>query len=196
MEVDLCGHATLGAAHILYELHPDHSRALSFGSRSGMLSVSQSDGRLWLNFPTDTLERADPLVEAVTEALGRRALEVYRGREDLLAVLEDEQVIRDLAPDLAGISRLPCRGLIAAAKGGAVDFVSRFFGPQCGVPEDPVTGSAHTTLTPYWAKRLGKSELTARQLSARGGVLWCRDRGQRTEIGGEAVTYLRGEIIL
>jgi len=196
VEVDLCGHATLGAAHVLYELHGDRLGDLRFSSKSGTLTVSRSNGLLWLNFPSDEPERDNQPLPAVMQGTGKRPIEVYRGRHDIMAVFADEQSIAEISPDFAAIARLPCRGLIITAKGEHVDFVSRFFAPQSGIAEDAVTGSAHTTLTPYWAKRLSKTEMKAQQLSSRGGTLFCRDMGDRTHIGGCAQTYLTGQIYL
>jgi PhzF family phenazine biosynthesis protein len=194
VEVDLCGHATLAAAHVLFEKHGDVDGGLAFESRSGVLHVRKSEALLRLDFPTDRLAREDAFPDALIEGLGICPREVYRGRDDYLAILHDERSVSNLRPNLNAISQLPCRGVIVSAQGEEVDFVSRFFAPQCGVSEDPVTGSAHTTLTPYWSKRLGKQKMQARQLSSRGGMLFCEDRGERVEIGGSAVTYLRGEI--
>lgn len=196
VEVDLCGHATLAAAHILFEKHGHIDGGLAFDSRSGALHVRKADARLWLDFPTDRLTQEDMFPDGLIEGLGMRPGQVYRGRHDYLAILDDEEAIADLRPNLSAISRLPCRGVIVSAQGNEVDFVSRFFAPQSGIPEDPVTGSAHTTLTVYWSKRLGKQKMQARQLSSRGGMLFCEDRGERVEIGGSAVTYLQGEIVI
>lgn len=195
VEVDLCGHATLAAAHLFFE-HLGHAgNTITFSSRSGALHVRKEAGLLWLDFPADTVEtiEADALL---AEALGVRALEHYEGRDDLMVVLDNEERVATLSPNMALLAKLPARGIIATAKGSETDFVSRFFAPQSGIPEDPVTGSAHTTLTPYWSKKLGKQQLTARQISPRGGELVCRNLGERIEIGGKAVTYLAGEIYI
>ncbi len=196
VEVDLCGHATLAAAHVLFEKQGDVDGGLAFDSRSGTLRVRKSETLLWLDFPADRLTREDGFPNDLTEGLGMRPLEVYRGRDDYLAILHDERSIVNLRPDLSAIAQLSCRGVIVSAQGEEVDFVSRFFAPQSGVPEDPVTGSAHTSLTPYWSMRFGKQKMRARQLSSRGGTLFCEDRGERVQIGGSAVTYLQGEILL
>jgi PhzF family phenazine biosynthesis protein len=196
VEVDLCGHATLAAAHILFEKHGDIDGGLAFDSRSGVLRVRKSDARLWLDFPTDRLTQENTFPESLIEGLGMHPREVYRGRHDYLAILDDEKAISNLRPNLNAVSLLPCRGVIVSAQGDEVDFVSRFFAPQSGIPEDPVTGSAHSALTPYWSKRLGKQKMQARQLSPRGGMLFCEHRGERVEIGGSAVTYLQGEIVI
>ena len=192
-EVDLCGHATLAAAHALFRhLQPGRSR-VTFLSESGPLAVAERDGLLAMDFPA---RPAEPLAEiplALVQGLRAEPEAVFAAR-DLMAVYPDEETIRTLEPDMERLARLDCLGVIATAPGCEVDFVSRFFAPRAGLPEDPVTGSAHCTLVPYWAERLGKSELTARQLSARGGALSCALHGERVEIAGEAVTYLLGTL--
>jgi PhzF family phenazine biosynthesis protein len=195
VEVDLCGHATLAAAHVFFEHLVYALRRITFDSRSGPLHVRQSGGLLRMDLPADTVASvsSDTLV---TEALGRKPLELYRGRDDYMAVFADEADIAALQPDMGLLSQLDARGVIVTAPGTKSDFVSRFFAPQSGIPEDPVTGSAHATLTPYWAGRLKKTELTARQMSQRGGVLHCKDLGERVEIGGKAVTYMVGDLLL
>jgi PhzF family phenazine biosynthesis protein len=195
VEVDLCGHATLAAAHLFFE-HLGHAgNAITFSSSSGTLHVRKETGLLWLDFPADTVEtiEADALL---ADALGVRPIEHYEGRNDLMVVFENEEQVASLSPNMALLAKLPVRGVIATAEGGETDFVSRFFAPQSGIPEDPVTGSAHTMLTPYWSKKLGKQQLRARQISPRGGELVCRNLGGRVEIGGKAVTYLAGEIFI
>jgi PhzF family phenazine biosynthesis protein len=197
VEVDLCGHATLAAAHVLFEHQGVAGSLLSFESRSGMLRVHKIDDGLWLDFPTDRFVRENTTPEELIKGLGIEPRELYRGRDDYLAILDSEDFIQDLSLDQAALTtlaRLPVRGVIVSAPGNEVDFISRFFAPQCGIPEDPVTGSAHTTLIPYWSNRLGKKKMKARQLSARGGSLLCEDHGDRVMIGGSAVTYLKGEI--
>lgn len=195
VEVDLCGHATLATAHILFEtVHPTWEQ-VTFASRSGELIVRKEGEMLMMDFPADHVQSADE-VEAITAGLGRRPTELYRGRDDYMAVFDDEETIVDFAPNMELLATVSSRGIIVTAPSEHVDFVSRFFAPQSGISEDPVTGSAHTALTPFWADRLGKKELRARQLSARGGSLLCRDLGERVEIGGRAVTYLVGEITL
>ena len=195
VEVDLCGHATLAAAHVCFVHLAYAPGRITFDSRSGLLHVRKSGGLLWLDLPADTIESvpSDPLV---TEALGLKPLELYRGRDDYMALFADETGVASLKPDMARLAQLPARGIIVTSHGSQSDFVSRFFAPQSGIPEDPVTGSAHTTLAPYWSKRLHREELTARQLSARGGELICRSLGERVEIGGKAVTYMVGELLL
>lgn len=193
VEVDLCGHATLAAAHVIFNHLDFLGDMVSFSSRSGPLYVRQKDGLLFLDFPADAVyEAAAP--EGLIDGLGIQPIEIYRGRDDYLAIFDRQEDIQSLKPDMERISTIPSRGVIVSSPGADVDFVSRFFAPRVGVPEDPVTGSAHTTLIPYWSKRFSKKELSAKQLSKRGGELTCRDMGDRVEIGGRAVTYLIGEI--
>ncbi|NER09808.1 phenazine biosynthesis protein PhzF family [Muriicola jejuensis] len=197
VEVDLCGHATLAAAWVLFHRYGHEAEIIHLHSdRSGPLSVKKEDsGELTLDFPVDTLEEVGP-VSAISEALGKEPLKVFRGKTDYLLIYENEQEIIEIVPNFFLLDRVDARGVIVTAPGKEVDFVSRFFAPKCGVPEDPVTGSAHTSLTPYWAKVLGKADLKARQLSKRGGSLRCRLRGERVWISGSAVPYLKGEITL
>jgi PhzF family phenazine biosynthesis protein len=193
VEVDLCGHATLASAHVLFN-HLEYSGdVIAFLSKSGELRVRQEDNILYLDFPADTIQAAE-LTPGIGNGLGDRPIELYKGRDDYLAIFDSEKTITSLQPNMNTLGKIPSRGIIVSAPGETSDFVSRFFAPQSGVPEDPVTGSAHTTLIPYWSKRLGKKHLQARQISKRGGELICRDLGTRVEIGGRAVTYLVGEI--
>ncbi len=193
VEVDLCGHATLAAAHVLWT-HLAHAEdPIRFETLSGPVSVSRESGRLMLDFPVRPAQALE-CQPALTEALGTKPFQVWRTEHNYLAVLRREEDLRALAPDFAKIAALDCFGVIATAPGKSVDFVSRFFAPKAGINEDPVTGSAHCTLTPYWSKRLGKPRLRAEQLSARGGRLWCEVEGDRVKIAGHAVTYLRGQI--
>jgi PhzF family phenazine biosynthesis protein len=193
-EVDLCGHATLATAHVLFEHYAFPGRKIIFHTRtSGRLAVMKEDGSLTLDFPSDTLERAKAPPKLV-ESIGREPAEIYRGRTDYLLIYEAQGDIEAISPDYRQLAVLDLRGIIVSAQGIDTDFVSRFFAPGLGINEDPVTGSAHTTLTPYWAARLGKNSLTARQLSARKGELKCRLLGDRVHITGKAVTYLVGEI--
>lgn len=194
VEVDLCGHATLASAHVMFhELgHAgDHINFLS--PRSGPLTVSKKGAVLALNFPVDTLTEL-PLKPEFSIGLSQSPRAVFKGKSDYLFVYDSEVEIANLLPDFEALKIHQVRGIIVTAPGETTDFVSRFFGPACGVNEDPVTGSAHTTLTPYWVEVLGKSELTARQVSQRTGDLTCKLLGDRVEIAGEAVLYLRGEI--
>ena len=194
IEVDLCGHATLASAYVVFQhLEPGRDR-VRFHSRSGPLEVTRDGDLLCLDFPTQPQEAmAD--VGAVAAAIGVTPQEVWNGM-DLMAVLASQAEVAALAPDLPKVAALPKRGLIVTAPGEDCDFVSRFFGPAAGIPEDPVTGSAHCALTPYWAKRLGKSKMTAKQISARGGVLQVEERGERILIAGQVAPYLEGRIAL
>jgi len=193
-EVKLCGHATLASAWVLFNhLEPD-SDTLVFDSLSGPLTVTREGGLLTLDFP---VQRAIPVVAPglLAAALGCTPLEVL-ATDDWLVLLDSEQRVRELQPDMGLMKQLDRRGLMVTAAGSDCDFVSRFFAPKYGIDEDPVTGSAHTKLVPYWADRLGKQRLHARQLSARGGELFCELRGERVLISGRAVPYLKGVITL
>ncbi len=197
VEVDLCGHATLASAHVLWEdghLKPDEEAR--FHTRSGLLTAAKHKSWIALNFPATPASAAAPPVGLVA-ALGATPKFVGRSRFDYLVELENESVVRQLAPDLAALARVEARGVIvtgAADEQSPYDFVSRFFAPQSGVPEDPVTGSAHCALAPYWAAKLGAAELVAYQASARGGELLLRLLDDRVQLEGEAVTVLRGEL--
>ena len=194
-EVDLCGHATLAASHVLFN-HLDYNRdKIIFHTRSGELRVSKSDDKLVLNFPMDIVKKIEPSEELIN-AIGMKPMESYKGKTDYMFVYGTQKDIEEIHPDFELIMKSKARGVIITAKGDNVDFVSRFFAPEVGVNEDPVTGSAHTTLTPYWAVKLGKKELTAMQLSKRQGKLNCKLINDRVEISGHAVTYLEGSIKL
>ena len=193
VEVDLCGHATLASAYALYQQGLVTHDSIEFTSASGLLYVSRRGDRLALDFPARPGSIAADLMQSAGAALGATPTEVHSAQATM-AVFNTEQEIRALSPDMAKVARLPGYGLVATAPGRQSDFVSRFFAPQVGVPEDPVTGSTHCTLVPYWSSRLGKTQLHAQQLSARGGELWCEDRGQRVSIAGQCALYLRGEI--
>ena len=194
-EVDLCGHATLASAWlILNELEPGGSR-VDFQSRSGPLSVERVGEDLVLDFPSRPGRPAPELVDPVAKAIGVRPLEVRLAR-DVMAVLQDEAAVRAVIPDYAAMSGLPGVATLITAPGQTHDFVSRCFFPGDGVPEDPVTGSAHCTLIPYWAERLGKTRLCAFQASRRGGELACEMFGDRVRIGGRAVKVIEGHFLL
>ena len=195
VEVDLCGHATLGAAYIMFNELGYSGEQINFHSKSGLLTVSRKDSWLTLDFPTDKLSSLD-LTPALQKCTTADILEAYQGRSDFMFVLADEKSVRESHFDLSAISALGQRGVIVTASGNNVDFVSRFFAPGLDINEDPVTGSAHTTLAPYWANRLDKKHLTARQVSSRGGYLKCEMKGDRVLISGQAVMYMKGEIIL
>ena len=192
-EVDLCGHATLASAHVLFN-HMDYNRdKIIFHSRSGELTVRKDNGKLVLNFPADIVKKIESPDDLI-KAIGKNPLEAFKGKTDYMLVYSSQKEIEDISPDFEMIKKFKARGVIVTAKGNDVDFVSRFFAPEVGINEDPVTGSAHTTLTPYWAKVLGKKELTAMQLSKRKGNLNCKLINGRVEIAGYAVTYLEGSI--
>jgi PhzF family phenazine biosynthesis protein len=192
-EIDLCGHATLASAWVVLSEMEKGRTEVCFRSKSGPLRVTADGDRLALDFPSRPPAPADGSAAAVAAALGARPQALLASR-DYLAVFESEDAVRALAPDAAKVAALDRMAVIATAPGRDCDFVSRFFAPQVGVPEDPVTGSAHCTLVPYWSKRLGKASLFARQVSARGGELWCEDRGERVAIAGRCAAYLQGTI--
>lgn len=192
LEVDLCGHATLAPAHLLFTELGVVGDAISFHSRSGTLVARRAGDRVELDFPSRPPVPC-ALPEALVRGIGCRPAETLRAR-DYVAVLGSEAAVAAVAPDLAALAELDCLGIIVTAPGEKADFVSRFFAPRAGVPEDPVTGSAHCSLIPYWAQRLGRQELFARQISRRGGELWCRLAGERVAIAGRAAVYLRGSI--
>ena len=196
VEVDLCGHATLASAHVLWEDgHLTPTEQARFHTKSGLLTADRRDGLIELDFPvTPVSPAASP--PGLAEALGATPQFIGRSKFDYLVELEDEGTVRKLDPDLGAVSRVKARGVIVTSRAdkGKYDFVSRFFAPQSGVPEDPVTGSAHCALAPYWGAKLGKKELMAFQASARGGEIRLRLEGDRVRLGGQAVTVLRGEL--
>lgn len=193
-EVDLCGHATLAAAYVLFH-HENHpGKIIRFYSpRSGQLTVTKDGDLLTLNFPADQYEEID-ITADIRDCFDLQPMAAFKGKTDYLLVFENETDIAKIHPRIDKIEKLTARGVIITAKGKEVDFVSRFFAPQVGVNEDPVTGSAHTTLTPYWAKQLGKNKLNAIQLSSRKGYLNCVLKEERVEICGKGKLYLKGEI--
>lgn len=191
-EVDLCGHATLAAAHVLFMLSEDAKTRVTFQSRSGLLHVIKEDPFLTLDFPSQVAVPCN-IPEGMASALGVNPRVCFRAM-DYMLVLDHEEEIVSIAPDFRRLKDFDLRGVIVTAKGNSSDFVSRFFAPKCGVDEDPVTGSAHCTLAPYWAERLGKFSLNARQLSKRTGILQCRVEGERVYISGRTVTYMHGTI--
>jgi len=195
VEVDLCGHATLATAHVIFTFDNYSGDEIVFHSRSGVLKVRKNEDMLILNFPADEITKTE-LPDNITKLFGINPQESYIGKSDQMFVFSSQQEIEQMKPDFNLINKLDVRGVIVTAKGDNVDFVSRFFCPQVGINEDPVTGSAHTTLTPYWAKVLNKKSMSAMQLSKRVGVLWCELIDDRVEISGKAVTYLIGEIII
>ena len=196
VEVDLCGHATLASAHVLWErgyLKPDEQAR--FHTRSGLLLAVRKDGWIELNFPLEPQEQTDA-PEGLTEALGVTPKYVGKTRFDYLVEVESEDIVRRLQPDMGKLATFPVRGVMvtSASSSKDYDFVSRFFGPGAGVDEDPVTGSAHCCLGPFWGSRLGKTEVTGYQASARGGFVRVRMNGDRVVLRGKAVTVLRGEL--
>ena len=194
VEVELCGHATLASAHVvLHHLEPSRE-AVTFRSASGLLAVARGEsGLLVMRLPRRAPVPAETH-EELLRALGRAPLETWRAR-DYVAVLASEEEVRSLAPDLGAVTRLPGDGLVVTAPGtGEVDFVSRCFSPQTGIPEDPVTGAAHCTLVPLWAAKLGKRKLAAEQVSRRGGRLACEDRDDAVLVSGRTAEYLAGAI--
>jgi len=194
VEVDLCGHATLGSAFVLMTQVDKTMENVEFHTKSGVLSVQKDNGLYWMDFPN---RKPSPCIkpDVLEKALGVKVLETQLSR-DMIALVESETVVRDLHPDFSLLKQIDAFAVVATAKGDACDFVSRFFAPNAGVDEDPVTGSSHSTLIPFWSERLQKKEMTAMQLSPRGGVLYCRDLGDRVGIGGTAVLYLSGDINL
>jgi len=192
VEVDLCGHATLAAAHVIFEKYGVHGDVLEFfSSKSGPLKVTRSEDELTLDFPADKPDRQSP-PDGLYEALGEAPQECLKGKSDYLLIYKDQAEIERLDPNFHLLRYIHARGIICSAPGKEVDFVSRFFAPASGINEDPVTGSAHTTLTPYWSSKLGKVKLSAEQLSMRGGSLTCELRGERVLMTGKAVIYSEG----
>jgi len=195
-EVDLCGHATLATAYVLFNHEGVDGNVIHFHSpRSGKLTVTKEGDQLTMNFPSDIFSEVE-LTEELTAGLSIKPKAAYKGKTDYMLVYDTEKEITDIVPDFNLISKVQARGIIVTAKGDKVDFVSRFFAPQVDVNEDPVTGSAHTTLIPFWANRLHKEELTAVQLSSRKGYLSCKYLGDRVEISGQCKLYLTGEIYI
>ena len=194
VEIDLCGHATLGSAYVLMNYVDTDMDRVDFHTMSGVLTVTRKEGLYTMNFPSRPSKPCNK-PELLEEALGVSVVETHIAR-DLLVLLENEKTLRELRPDFMKLKEITnVFGFIITAKGENCDFVSRFFAPGAGIPEDPVTGSSHTTLIPFWSKRLNKIELLARQLSQRGGTIQCKDLGERVEIGGRAVTHMIGEIL-
>jgi len=200
IEVDLCGHATLASAFVLFEEAEKTAEEIRFKTMSGMMAVKREDGLLYLDFPARPVVSC-PIYQTFEKAFGVKPVAVYRAA-DFLVLLDSEEALRGVAPNFLVLKQIKDEaglnsdsfGTIITAKGSDCDFVSRFFAPNAGIDEDPVTGRAHCSLIPFWGERLGKSKLTARQLSKRGGMLFCEDCGERVKIGGNAVRYLQGEI--
>ncbi|MCJ2164960.1 MULTISPECIES: PhzF family phenazine biosynthesis protein [unclassified Pseudodesulfovibrio] len=194
-EVDLCGHATLASAHVLYEYLDYTDPVVVFETKSGRLFVDREEGLYSMDFPSWTYSEIQ-VTERVSKALGVRPAKLFMGHRDMMAVFETGDEIRALKPDFGLVAKLDGMCLICTAPGLDYDFVSRVFVPEVNIPEDPVTGSAHCMLVPYWADRFGKSRLESYQASARGGVLHCEYMGDRVKIAGKAVTYMKGIVVL
>ncbi|MFK8009925.1 MAG: PhzF family phenazine biosynthesis protein [Saprospiraceae bacterium] len=195
VEVDLCGHATLASAHVIFSNGFEGNEVIFISPRSGELRVRKNDGMYTMNFPTDVLEKIETPDEII-KGLGIIPIEVFKGKTDYMVIVQNQTIIESLQPNLKLLEKLDARGTIVTAPGQEVDFVSRCFFPQAGVDEDPTTGSAHTSMTPYWANKLGKTEMTAIQLSKRKGHLNCKYLNERVEISGQAKTYLTGHIFI
>ncbi len=195
-EVDLCGHATLATAHVIFTETTYDREVISFHTKSGLLTVTRiSDGKYAMDFPADELQEVDVPYNFI-KAIGKQPLEIWKGKTDFLLLYSSEEDIQSINPNYGLLKTLPVRGIIVTSSGTETDFVSRFFCPAVGINEDPATGSAHTSLAVFWAKKLNKSSFTARQLSKRKGFISCMLNGDRVILTGEAFTYLKGEIIL
>ncbi|HJR99695.1 MAG TPA: PhzF family phenazine biosynthesis protein [Flavobacterium sp.] len=196
IEVDLCGHATLAAAFVLFNFENYNEAQINFYSpRSGDLTVTKEGDLLSLNFPADVFETVE-LTNQMLDAFDCKPKKAFKGKTDYMFLFDSEEEILNLKPNFDKIIKLNVRGVIVTAQGNTSDFVSRFFGPQSGINEDPVTGSAHTTLIPFWAKELNKNKLSAIQLSERKGYLECELLGNRVRISGYAKCYLIGDLFL
>ena len=212
LEVDLCGHATMGSSYILFRFVETNAHTLEFHTLSGTLTVERKGDMLWMDFPARpgvpvhqyrSISKAFGIGAFGLGAFGNDAFKMFKSA-DLMVVVDSEETVKNVQPDLRELTYVRREadmpdgdfGVIVTAPGSDCDFVSRFFAPDVGIDEDPVTGRAHCVLTPYWSKRLGKTSLTARQLSKRGGFLLCEDAGERVKIGGKAVLYLSGEIMV
>lgn len=195
-EVDLCGHATLATAYVLRHCENYQQETINFYSpRSGSLPVAIQQDKFVLDFPADEFTAIE-MTDELLAATDKKPVAAFKGKTDYMLVFSEQGDIETIKPNLPLISGLKARGIMVTAKGKNHDFVSRFFGPAVGVNEDPVTGSAHTTLAPYWANQLNKTELSAFQLSERGGELHCHVLNSRVEIAGKAVLYMKGEIFI
>jgi len=194
-EVDLCGHATLASAHVIFN-HLNYTKGeIRFNSHSGILKVKKDQDLIVLNFPASPLTETE-IPDNLAKSFNFKPIKCLKGRDDFMLIFEKETQIKQIKPDFQQLIQAKTRGVIVTSKSEKYDFVSRFFAPAVGVNEDPVTGSAHTMLIPYWSSELGKSELLTKQISNRGGILHCKNLGERVEIGGKAVTYLIGEIYI
>lgn len=194
-EIDLCGHATLAAAHIIFSELNYNNEEILFQSKSGELKVSKTNNWYTLNFPSEEIKEIS-IPKNLEKALNTTVLKTFQGKWKLVVLLENEEIIANLKPNFSLLSSLDFNGIIVTSKGNSVDFVSRFFAPKIGINEDPVTGSAHTLLIPYWSKELHKTNLNAIQLSKRIGILNCTYLNDRVEMSGQAITYLKGTLTL
>ncbi len=193
-EVNLCGHATLATAHVLFEILGYAKPSIAFETRSGVLNVTRQDAMLVMDFPAMPPKYCVPPV-ALLAALDVQAVEVLAA-DDYLVVVDNEEAVRAIQPDFAKLAEVNLRGVCVTARGNEVNFVSRFFAPKLGIPEDPVTGSAHCALTPYWSAKLGKSILSARQISQRGGDIQCELKDNRVTLSSHAITFMEAEILI
>ena len=192
-EVNLCGHATLASAYAYFNILKNDNPSITLNSASGELKVNNKNDYLELDFPKDNFNKVD-LIDLVEEATGVKPLETYIGDINLFAVYETENIIKNINPNFNLLEKLDGQGLIVSSISNSYDFVSRYFCPKYGINEDPVTGSAHTTLIPYWSEKLNKKKLFAKQISSRGGELYCTNLDNRVLIGGNAVLYMKGSI--
>lgn len=192
-EVNLCGHATLASGYVYFNFINQNDKKIIFSSASGNLAVEKKDAFLELDFPKDIFNEVD-YINKVQDIIGVKPIKTYLGEINLFAELESEADVKNINPDFDKLINLDGQGLIISSKSEDFDFVSRYFCPKYGINEDPVTGSAHTTLIPYWAEKLDKSSMVAKQISNRGGVLYCTNLDNRVLIGGKAVLYMKGEI--
>ncbi len=195
MEINLCGHATLGSAFVIANFVDTEAKEIRFETKSGTLIVKKHEDIYELDFPSRK-PRQTIITSQMEQTIGASILEAYSFEEDLLLVLKDENHVQNVNPDFELVKSLAGHAVTITAQGNTVDFVSRFFAPNAGVPEDPVTGSAHTMLIPFWADRFGKHKMIAKQLSKRGGTLYCENCGNRVKMSGKAALYLQGEIFV
>lgn len=194
-EIDLCGHATLAAAHIIFSELNYTEEKITFNSKKGILTVVKAEDWYILNFPSEEIEEIE-IPDRLEEALNVPVLKTFKASWKLMVLLENEEITQNLAPNFSLLSTLQFSGIIVTSTGNHVDFVSRFFAPKIGINEDPVTGSAHTILIPYWAKKLNKSNLEAIQVSKRTGYLNCKYLNDRVEMSGQAITFLKGHLTI
>jgi len=194
VEIDLCGHATLATAYVIFEILNYPSNKIKFATKSGILEVEKDKQNIIMEFPSRVGIRTQ-ITDQLIKGLGKEPKEVYESR-DLMVVYDNEEDIKNLNPNMEELKLIDTFGIIVTSRGKEFDFVSRYFAPLCGVSEDPVTGSAHCTLVPYWSKIMGKKKLNAQQLSQRGGILKCEDLGDTVKISGKAKLFFMGEIYL